>query len=182
MGGITAAETVAIFGCGPIGMGFLVLASHFGAHTIVSEPNPYRRTLAEKLGADLVLDPGVAEAAARVREVTGGGADVCVDCTGQQQTLSDALDAARVMGRVGWVGEKPSATVRPSAQVIHKELQMTGSWYFTRADFHKELELYRRGLSPTDLITHRFAISEAAEAYEIFASGETGKVVFCHDV
>ena len=88
--------------------------SFYGAHTIVSEVNPYRRELAQQLGADWVLDPTQREVAAWVREMTGSGADVCVDCTGQQQTLSDALDAARVSGRVGWVGEKPSATVRPS--------------------------------------------------------------------
>jgi propanol-preferring alcohol dehydrogenase len=177
LGGVHAGETVAILGCGPIGLGFLVWLKFYGVRTIVSEVNAYRRALARRLGADLALDPTAEDVVARIRQETGGGADVCVDCSHAQQTLNDALDAARVYGRVGWVGEKPSATVKPSEQAIRKELHMAGSWYFTVADFYEELEHYRRGLSPTQVITHRYALEDAPEAYALFASGDTGKVL-----
>lgn len=182
MGGVNAAQTAAVFGFGPIGMGFLTWLKFFGVRTIVSEIKPYRRQLAERLGADLVLDPQQEEIVARVREATGGGADICVDCSEAPQTLNDALDATRVFGRVGWVGEKPSATVNPSEQVIRKELRMTGSWYFTRADFYEQFEFLKRGLQVSELITHRFGLAEAPKAYALFETGDTGKVVFCHDV
>jgi threonine dehydrogenase-like Zn-dependent dehydrogenase len=180
MGGVHAAQTAAIFGLGPIGMGCLTWLRFYGVRTIVSEINPYRREMARRLGADLVLNPAQDNVVARIREETSGGADVCLDCAGVEGTLNDALDAARIYGRVGWIGEKPSATINPSAQVIHKELRITGSWYFTASDFHEETVLYRRGLDLTQLITHRYTLEDAPEAYERFAAGETGKVALCH--
>jgi threonine dehydrogenase-like Zn-dependent dehydrogenase len=181
MGGVQAAQVAALFGFGPIGMGFLTWLKFYGARTIVTELYPYRRELASCLGADLALDPAGEDVVARIRQETGGGADLCLDCSHAPETLNDALDAARIDGRVGWVGEKAAAAVKPSGQVIHKELRMTGSWYFTVGDFYEELELYRRGLSLTGLVTHRYALPEAAEAYRLFAAGETGKVLFVHD-
>jgi threonine dehydrogenase-like Zn-dependent dehydrogenase len=178
MGGVHAGQTVALFGFGPIGQGFMALLRYYGVRTIVSELGAYRRELAARLGARLVLDPSQEDVVARIRRETGGGADLCVDCSHGQETFTAALDAARVHGRVGWVGEKRSAVLSPSDQAIRKELQITASWYFTVPDFWEEYELYRRGLSVAGLITHRFALADAPAAYRLFASGETGKVVF----
>jgi threonine dehydrogenase-like Zn-dependent dehydrogenase len=178
LGGVHAGQTAAVFGCGPIGLGALTWLTFYGVRTIVSEVYPYRRDLATRLGADLVVDPTAEDAVARVRAETGGGADVCMDCAGVERTLLDALDAARIYGRVAWIGEKPAATVNPSRQVIHKELRMGGAWYFNVTDYYEELALYRRGLSLAGLITHRYALGDAPEAYRTFASGEAGKVVF----
>jgi threonine dehydrogenase-like Zn-dependent dehydrogenase len=177
LGGVQAAQTAAVFGCGPIGLGCLTWLHYFGLRTIVSEPHPYRRALAEQLGADLVLDPGAVDVIEAIHDETGGGADVCLDCSPEPQTLVDALEAARVFGRVGWIGEKALAEVSPSRQVIHKELIIGGSWYFTAADFHEELAHYERGLRVRELITHRYPLEEAPQAYRQFASRESGKVV-----
>ena len=181
MGGVQAGQTASVFGCGPIGMGSLTWLKFYGLRAIVSEIKAYRRDLARRLGADLVLDPTQEDVVARIRAETGGGSDLCLDCSPAEQTLHDALNAVRIYGRVGWIGEKPSVTVNPSRQVIHKELQMTGSWYFTAAEFCEELAHYRHGLSVSQLVTHRYRLEDAPEAYRRFAAGETGKVVFRHD-
>jgi threonine dehydrogenase-like Zn-dependent dehydrogenase len=178
MGGVNAALVAAVFGCGPIGLGFVTWLKFFGVYTIVSEPDAYRRTLAERLGADLALDPRNADVVPHIRQVTNGGADLCIDCSEAEQTLSDALDAARIHGHVIWVGEKDSCTIKPTEQIIHKELRMTASWYFTVSDFLEEVEFFRRHLPVSQLITHRYSLGEAADAYERFKSGGTGKVVF----
>lgn len=182
LGGASAGQTAAVFGCGPIGLGSLTWLRFFGSRVIVSEPTAYRRGLAARLGAALVVDPLAEDAVSRVRAETGGGADICMDCSESPQTLNDALDAAGVHGRVAWIGEKPAATVDPSGQAIRKELTMVGSWYFTVSDYFDQLRLYRRGLSISGLITHRFRIGDAQQAYELFAAGDAGKVVFRHDV
>jgi len=181
LGGVNAAQTAAVFGFGPIGIGCLTWLKFFGLRTIVSEISPYRRELAKRLGADMVLDPTAEDAVARVREETGGGADICLDCSPSPQTLNDALDATRVYGRVGFIAEKKTATIKPSDQVIRKELSMAGAWYFTNAEFFEQVEFYRRGLSVEGIITHRYALEEAPEAYRLFKAGETGKVVFTHE-
>lgn len=181
LGGVQAGQTAAVFGCGPIGLGCLTWLRYYGLRTIVSEVHPYRRVLAEQLGADLVLDPDALDVVEAIRTETGGGADVCLDCSPVAQTLIDALEAARICGRVGWIGEKAAAAVSPSRQVIHKELQMAGSWYFTPADFIQTLAHYRRGLQVRELITHRYPVAQAPEAYRQFASRDSGKVVLRYD-
>jgi threonine dehydrogenase-like Zn-dependent dehydrogenase len=178
LGGVQSGQVAAVFGCGPIGLGMLTWLKYYGARTLVSEPNSYRRALAARLGADLVLDPGEGNVVERIREQTGGGADLCLDCSEAAQTLNDALDAARVWGRVAMIGEKAAVTIRPSDQAIVKELTIAASWYFTAADFFEELDHFRRGLPLGDLITHRYALAEAPEAYAQFAAGQTGKAVF----
>ena len=181
LGGVNASQRATVFGFGPIGIGSLVWLKYFGLYTIVSEVSPYRRELASRLGADLVIDPTRENVVERVRAETGGGAEVCLDCAGIPQTLSDALDAARIYGRVAFVGEKSTATIRPSDQFIRKELSIVGAWYFTAAEFYEQVEFYRRGLSVEGMITHRYKLEEAPEAYRKFKAVETGKVVFYHE-
>lgn len=181
LGGVNALQRAAVFGCGPIGIGCLVWLKHLGLYTIVSEISPYRRELAKKLGADLVLDPNAEDVVARIKEVTGSGAEVCLDCAGVQDTTTHAIDAARIYGRVGFIGEKKSATIRLSPHILRKELSIIGSWYFTNAEFYEQVEFYRGGLSIDGMITHRYALDDAPEAYRKFTAGETGKVVFIHE-
>lgn len=180
LGGVNASETAAIFGFGPIGIGSLTWVKYYGLRAIVSEISPYRRELALTLGADYVLDPTKEDVVARVRELTGGGAEVCLDCSPSPRTLNDALDAARVYGRVGFIAEKHSATINPSDQVIRKELTMAGGWYFKNAEVYEQVEHYRRGLRIDGIITHRFTLDQAPKAYAKFRAGETGKVIFYH--
>lgn len=181
IGGVNAGQRAVVFGCGPIGLGCLVWLKHFGLFTIVSEISPYRRALAKHLGADLVLDPTEEDVVMHIKDVTGGGAEICLDCAGVQDTTTHALDAARVYGKVVFIGEKKAVAIQLSPHILRKELTIFGSWYFTNAEFNEQVEHYRRGLPIEGLITHRFTLEEAPEAYACFRAGETGKAVFYHD-
>lgn len=180
MGGVHSAQRAAIFGCGPIGIGCLVWMKYFGLYTIVSEISPYRRELARRLGADLVLDPAAEDVVAHIRDATNGGPEICLDCAGVQETTSHALDATGIYGRVGFIGEKKLAAIKLSPHILRKELTIFGSWYFTNAEFYEQVEFYRRGLPIAGLITHRYTLDQAPEAYRCFRAGETGKAVFHH--
>ena len=57
-------------------------------------------------------------------------------------------------------------------------LLRAGAWYFTNAEVVEQIEYYRRGLSLDGIITHRFTLDEAPEAYRLFKAGQAGKVVF----
>jgi threonine dehydrogenase-like Zn-dependent dehydrogenase len=170
LGGVHAGETAAVFGCGPIGLGALTWLKFYGARVIVSELGPYRRELALRLGADIVVDPSHENVVQRIWGETGDGADLCVDCSEAAQTLNDALDAARVWGRVAMVGEKATVPVHPSDQAIRKELSIAGSWYFNPPEFFEMLGYYRRGLPLSQIITHRYGLADAPEAYTRFAA------------
>jgi propanol-preferring alcohol dehydrogenase len=176
--GISAADTAAVFGCGPIGLGCIAVLRFFGARILAVEPVAYRRELARRLGAELALDPAAEDVVARVRELTGGrGASVTLDCSPEAETATMALESAAIHARVALIGEKPAAGIRPSPQFIRKELAVYGSWYFTGPDYFRILDLYRRGLDLAGLITHRFPLAEADRAFALFASRQSGKVL-----
>ncbi len=172
-------DTVAVVGCGPVGLGFVTLLGFLGVRTIAAEVSPYRRELARQLGAADVVDPTDADGAALIRELTGGrGVDVGIDASGSDRGVNLALDATRKQGRFIFAGAGHSATINPWKQFLEKEIVAYGVWYFVDADYFGLLDLYRQGLKVDRLITHRFPLEEAPRAYDLFARGETGKVIF----
>jgi len=179
--GVSAFDTVAVLGCGPVGLGMLSVLRFLGARAIAVDMSAYRRALAEKLGAWRAVDPNGRDAAKEILELTGGaGADVALDCSPAPATVSSALDCVRSFGRVAFVGEKGDATIHPSNHFIRKEITAIGSWYYTANDYFEILDLHARGLKVDDLITHRFPLREADEAFATFASGESGKVLLTY--
>lgn len=179
---LSASDTAAVFGCGPVGLGALALLRFFGARAFAVEPIGYRRELSCQLGAEVAIDPTVEDAVARINELTQGrGVDVALDCSGAAATTGMALDSAGIHGRVAFIGEKGEATIRPSPQFIRKELTVVGSWYFTGADYFRILGLYERGLDLSGLITHCFPLEQADQAFATFASGQSGKVLIVQE-
>ena len=176
--GVNAADTAAVFGCGPVGLGAVAVLHFFGARTFAVEPIGYRRQLACKIGAEVAIDPTIEDPVARISDLSAGrGVDVAIDCSAAAATVGMALDCVAKRGRVALVGEKDEAIIRPSSQIIHKELTIVGSLSCSRPDYFRILDLHRRGLDVSRLITHRFALGEVDRAYALFASGQSGKVV-----
>ena len=179
--GVSAFDTVAVLGCGPIGLGMLALLRFLGTRVIAADNSSYRRDLARKLGAWRVVNPAEDDLVGSIMNFTGGrGADVTLDCSPSQATLTAALDSVRKLGTVGLVGEKGESTIHPSNQFLRKEISVIGSWYYNPSDYFEIMALYERGLEVDDLITHRFPLAEAETAFSTFASGESGKVLIVH--
>ncbi len=176
--GVSAFHSAAVLGCGPIGLGMLALLRFIGTRAIAADVSAYRRALAKKLGAALVIDPSSDDPVKAIRDFTdGAGADVALDCSPSQATLTAALECVGKFGRVGLVGEKGDSVIHPSNHFIRKEITVLGSWYYNPSDYWEILDLHRRGLQVDDLATHQFPLSEADEAFATFASGESGKVL-----
>jgi threonine dehydrogenase-like Zn-dependent dehydrogenase len=176
--GVSGFQTVAVLGCGPIGLGMLALLRLIGARAIAADVSAYRRTLAQKLGADSVIDPNSDDLAKAILDLTdGAGVDIALDCSPSPDTLTAALECVRKFGKVGLVGEKGDSVIHPSNHFIRKEITAVGSWYYNPGDYCEILDLHRRGLDVDDLVTHRFPLREADKAFATFASGESGKVL-----
>ena len=176
--GCKPTDTVAIFGLGPIGLGHLVMAKFFGARVIGVETNEYRRKLAANLGADLVLDPEDCDPVGKVKELTEGiGADITINAAGIPVTAGWALDAVRTFGKVELIAEQEEATIKPSAHLNRKEVWVTGGCYFMPFEYPDIIRAIERGLPAEKMITHRFPLAQADEAFALFASGDTGKVL-----
>jgi len=100
--GVSAGDTVAVVGCGPVGLMAILCAVHLGADVIAIDGIDTRRELAETLGARAV---DVSAAADAVSETTEGlGADVVVEAAGVPAALDSSLRLARGRGTVSVVG------------------------------------------------------------------------------
>lgn len=173
---------VAIFGLGPMGAAGVMVAHAHGARVIAIDILADRRELAAQFGADdtLAVSEDLAD---RIRELTNGrGVDVAIDCSGAPSGQNAALDSARPKGRVALVGESRSTTINPSDQLIRKTLEVIGGWYFPLWEFD-EIQRFaiERGMPVERLVTHRFSIDDAPEAFRRFDQRETEKAIFAWD-
>jgi threonine dehydrogenase-like Zn-dependent dehydrogenase len=172
------AQTVLVSGLGPVGLCVVHLAVAMGADVIGADPVAYRRSLAESLGAKAVYDPLQANAEEFVKSITLGGADIAVETSGNDQARVDIVPATPYHARlvyVGWGGKAANFSLGPSLG----ERCITGSNMFTGPDYYNLVQLMlKTGLRFSDLVTHRFSLDQAQQAFDLFESDETGKVMF----
>lgn len=180
--GTNATHTVGVFGLGPMGLGAVLVAAHLGAEVIGVDPIPFRREHAEKIGAAHTLDPAGGDVVEMIFDLTKGhGLDRALECSGRPEPLKAALDLARPFAHVSIIGENFKAEISPSEHFLRKEVTLSGSTCFPLGEFGEIVRMIERGLAPERLITHRFGVEDATEAYRVFDSGETGKVLFVAD-
>jgi propanol-preferring alcohol dehydrogenase len=180
---VSGRDTLAVFGMGPMGAAGVMVGRANGARVVAIDVVAGRLELARALGADEVVDASAADPVARVRELTAGqGATVAIDCSGSAVCESQALDCTAPLGRVAFIGENREATIRPSDQLIRKQLSLCGSWYFPIHEYDEIARFILAHRLPVDrLISHRFPLREAAEAFTLFDQRRTLKVVFTWD-
>ncbi len=178
-GGSLAGQTVAIIGCGPIGLMAIGVARLAGAAFVAaSDPMAERRALAERMGADLVL-AGI-DVPARVRAATSGeGVDVVLEMSGHPAGIRDGLRSLRNGGSVAQLG-LPARPVEMdlAADVIFPMARVHG--IFGRRiwqTWEQATALLRRGLDITPVITHVLPLDRFEEAFALLHSGSAGKVV-----
>lgn len=181
--GLSGAKTVAIFGCGPMGSGGILVAKAFGARVVAVDIDAKRLDMAGSLGADLTVDSGAVDAVAAIREFTGGpGADAAIVTAGGSVPLNNALDCVRARGTVAQIAESPSAVINPSNQFLRKMVSLMGCWYFNRGDWEEISRFIMSAKMPLEKIcSHTFPLSESEKAFPLFDSGATQKVVFTWD-
>ncbi len=172
-------KTVAIFGLGPIGLGNVMFQTYLGRQLIGIDRSAERLELARQLGAThtIAVEEGT-DVPAKVRELTGGwGADVCIEAAGVAATAKQCFAAARIAGTVIFNGEQKSVELSPSEDFIRRDITATGSWFYHYNEYPAMLDLFRQGLPVASLITHRFPIEHASDAYAAMRVGYSGKVL-----
>ena len=177
---LSGRDTFAIYGQGPVGLSGTLFGAATGARVIVVEPIAYRRELAKSLGCAVALDPREGDPVEAIYGLTHGeGADATLDCTGLPEPRTQSVRSTRIYGRACLVGEGGETTFDVSRDIIHKQLNLTGSWTMSTIGLAEVADyIAKREIPLGKLITHRFRLEQAVEAYKTFESGETGKVVF----
>ena len=178
--GVHGGASLGIWGLGPMGSSGVLAAKALGASVVAFDPIKERRSFAQSLGADLVLDPTAAEDREKLAAFAGPfGLDAAIDCSGQPAAQNMALDSTRRLGRVAFVGESRETSIRPSDQLIRKELTLIGSWYFNIAEYEEIVALLTaKRIDLERLATHKFSIDEAETAFRLFDERKTEKAVF----
>jgi threonine dehydrogenase-like Zn-dependent dehydrogenase len=183
--GIDGSHAVLITGLGPVGLAAGALCRKLGAEKIVGvDISSERRELALRLGlCDSVLAAG-ADNVAQVRELTAGhGVERAVECSANAEARAMAIRATRKWGRVVMVGEGGTVAFNPSPDIIHDQKTIYGSWVTSTWRMEELVEqLVRWKLHPEEIVTHRFSLDRAGEAYSLMASGHCGKVAVCPTV
>jgi threonine dehydrogenase-like Zn-dependent dehydrogenase len=160
---VDGADCLLVTGLGPVGLATGLLARALGARVVGTDPQQARRAFAEKVGAADLAVP-----ADQLRDALPGGADAAVDCSGVGTAQTLAVDSLRRWGRMAFVGEGASLTLDVSAQVIHRQLTLVGSWVISTWRMRELLDrLDRWQLHPHDVVTDRFGLDEADAAYRL---------------
>jgi threonine dehydrogenase-like Zn-dependent dehydrogenase len=182
--GINGNHSALITGLGPVGLAAAALCRKLGAHMIIGvDVVPERLELARSLRlCDFVLGSGP-DNVSEVRDLTHSyGVERAVDCSGNKMARATAIQATRKWGKIAFVGEGGTVEFSPSPDIIHDQKTIYGSWVTTTWLMDELVErLVRWDLHPADIITHRFGLQEAAEAYSLMAAGKCGKVAVCFD-
>jgi threonine 3-dehydrogenase len=182
LSGPIAAQTVAVTGCGPIGLFSIAIAKACGASRVFAiEPNANRRELARRMGADVLLDPSAEDVDAKIKADTGGnGVDVLLEMSGHPAAIRQGFGLLRNGGRASLLGlpSRPfeldiaNAIIFKGA-VVHgiNGRKMYETWYQAEALMRDP----RMDLGP--VITHRLPLAKFDEAMKLLESGEASKIL-----
>ncbi|HEX7218463.1 MAG TPA: Zn-dependent alcohol dehydrogenase [Burkholderiales bacterium] len=179
-------SSVAVFGCGGVGLSVIQGARIAGAEKIIAiDTLPAKLEMAKKFGATDVLlfkdDP-----TKDLKKLTGGGPDYAFECVGSGELAGTAYRAIRRGGLAVVVGvAKPSDSTSVRTMTLpFEEKTLTGSYFGScvpRVDFPRMLSLYMAGkLKLEELITRRYSIDEAPQAFADLQAGKNarGVIVF----
>jgi propanol-preferring alcohol dehydrogenase len=168
-------EFVAVVGAGGLGLNAVQIATMVGARAAVVDPAASHRAAALEVGAELALAP---QDAGRLREWSGGGADIAVDSSGVPAGFRTAFDAVRPGGRVVCLGYKVGTDYAfDSKRIPLEEITILGARVGTAADARDVLDAVQAGhIRPT--VTQRVALDEVNTALGHLEAGTViGRIV-----
>lgn len=151
-----AGEWVAVHGCGGVGLAAVMVAVALGAVVVAVDPSADARAMAAGLGAQVVVDPTTADAADHVRQLSGGGVEVSLECAGHPTSVAASVGSLRPRGRHVQVGLLLGEAARslPMDLVVARELEVLGSHGMPATQYADLLALLASGaIDPARLVT-----------------------------
>lgn len=150
-GRVTANDTVAIFGCGGVGLGAIAGAAFRGARTIAIDLDDTKLETARAAGAAVLIHSARENFRSRLRELTDGrGPDVIIEAIGLPETFRAAVEEVAFTGRVVYIGYAKEPVAYETRLFVQKELDILGSRNALPEDFREVIAMLERGHFPVD--------------------------------
>ena len=150
-GRVAPTDTVAVFGCGGVGLGAIAAAAFRGARTIAIDLDDTKLAVARLAGATALIHSGQQDVRTRLRELTGGdGPDVVIEAIGLPETFRLAVEAVAFTGRVVYVGYAREPVAYETKLFVQKELDILGSRNALPQDFLDVMAMLDAGRFPVE--------------------------------
>ncbi|MBM3229747.1 L-threonine 3-dehydrogenase [Candidatus Parvarchaeota archaeon] len=180
--GEVAGQIVLVYGCGPIGVCAAALCRQAGAAMTIAVDRLERKLkMAKSFGADVVLDNSKVDVVKEIKDITNGhGVDVFLEMSGAPVAFKHGFSLLRPEGRASLLGI-PSEPVsfNMAEDIVFRSARIHGIngrriW----ETWHKSAAFLKTGkIDLAKLVTHKFGMTQYEKAFEVMASGESGKVV-----
>ena len=174
---VTQGESVAVFGCGGIGLAAVMVAASCGAQVIAVDVNDHALELARQAGAAHVINAGRESVVEAIQAIVPGGVHVSVDALGSIETSRTAVESLRVQGRHVQIGLLLPAKIGdratvPMHLVIGRELQVLGSHGMAASAYPQLLTDIATGvIDPGQFITRTISLNEVPKALAAMSQG-----------
>jgi threonine dehydrogenase-like Zn-dependent dehydrogenase len=170
-GRVSAEDTVAVFGCGGVGLGVVAGAAFRGARVIGIDVDDDKLEIARKAGVAEAINSKTSDVHARLMELTNErGPDVVVEAIGLAATYRAAVEEVAYAGRVvyiGWAKEEVAYETRP---FVHKELDILGSRNAMPEDFREVIRMLEAKRFPVDAaVTHMVLLEETPKILDAWS-------------
>ncbi len=173
-------DVVEVVGLGPLGLVGVAFCKAFGARVVAVGRRAARLEMARRYGADLVIDiDEVDEPAKVVRQHYPRGVDKAYETSGNADGQRQMLRALRRGGSAACVGLGSKEPAVNLGAIAGPQLSLHGSFVMNAGEYDNLVRfMVAHGISLAPLVTHRYGIEQAPEAYEMARSGDCAKVVF----
>lgn len=177
-------EDVLITGAGPIGIMAVAIAQHVGArHVVITDINPHRLALAEKMGATRAVNVSQVKLESVMKDLgMTEGFDVGLEMSGSPLAFDDMMRTMNHGGRVAILGIPPGETSIDWNHVIFKGLTLKGIYGREMFEtWYKMASMIQSGLNVEPILTNQFHIDDFLDGFELMRSGKSGKVTLLWD-
>jgi threonine dehydrogenase-like Zn-dependent dehydrogenase len=155
-GRVTAQDSIAVFGCGGVGLGAIAASGFRGARTIGIDVDDDKLNLARKTGAAETINTSKESLHQRLLDLTNGlGPDVIIEAIGLPQTFRAAVEEVAFTGRVVYIGYAKEPVAYETRLFVQKELDIMGSRNAMPEDFREVIRM---------LEDHRFPVDDAVSS------------------
>jgi threonine dehydrogenase-like Zn-dependent dehydrogenase len=171
-GRVTAEDTVAIVGCGGVGLGAVAACGFRGARTIGVDVDDGKLELARKAGATDTINTAREDLHSKLQALTDGrGPDVVIEAIGLPETFRSAVEEVAFTGRVVYIGYAKEPVAYETRLFVQKELDILGSRNALPEDFRTVIAMLEAGRFPVeDAVSHMISLDEAPALFTAWSA------------